>query len=151
MRADPAWPPSFHGERIGVATLTMARLQERMLADGPPRVAPCAADEASVIDHFGRHLGAACWAEFRLKRLDEEAARTLNARLDASWDAIAARIAAISLPAARLEDVLARAGAPRRPEDLGWPDDFYGGAVRHAREIRNRYTFLDLAADSGVL
>jgi hypothetical protein len=23
--------------------------------------------------------------------------------------------------------------------------------VRHAREIRNRYTFLDLAADSGVL
>jgi hypothetical protein len=23
--------------------------------------------------------------------------------------------------------------------------------VRHAREIRNRYTFLDLAADGGVL
>ena len=151
MRADPAWPPSFHGEQIGVATLTMARLQERMLADGPPRLAACAADEASVIDHFGRDLGAACWAEFRLKRLDEAAARTLNGRLDSSWDAIAARIAAISLPAARLEDVLARAGAAICPQDLGWPDDFYDGAVRHAREIRNRYTFLDLAADSGVL
>jgi glycerol-1-phosphate dehydrogenase [NAD(P)+] len=151
MRADPAWPPSFHGEQIGVATLTMARLQERMLADGPPRLAACAADEASVIDHFGRDLGAACWAEFRLKRLDEAAARTLNTRIDSSWDAIAARIAAISLPAARLEDVLGRAGAPRRPEDLGWGFDFYDGAVRHAREIRNRYTFLDLAADSGVL
>ena len=151
MRADPALPPSFHGEQIGVATLTMARLQERMLADGPPRLAACAADEASVIDHFGRDLGAACWAEFRLKRLDEAAARTLNTRIDQSWDAIAARIAAISLPAARLEDVLGRAGAPRRPEDLGWGSDFYDGAVRHAREIRNRYTFLDLAADSGVL
>ena len=151
MRADPALPPSFHGEQIGVATLTMARLQERMLADGPPRLAACAADEASVIDHFGRDLGAACWAEFRLKRLDEAAARTLNGRLDSSWDAIAARIAAISLPAARLEDVLARAGAAICPQDLGWPDDFYDGAVRHAREIRNRYTFLDLAADSGVL
>ena len=151
MRADPAWPPSFHGEQIGVATLTMARLQERMLADGPPRLAACTADEASVIDHFGRDLGAACWAEFRLKRLDEEAARTLNGRLESSWDAIAARIAAISLPAARLEDVLGRAGAAICPRDLGWPDDFYDGAVRHAREIRNRYTFLDLAADSGVL
>ena len=151
MRADPAWPPSFHGEQIGVATLTMARLQERMLADGPPRLAACTADEASVIDHFGRDLGAACWAEFRLKRLDEEAARTLNGRLESSWDAIAARIAAISLPAARLEDVLGRAGAAICPRDLGWPDDFYDGAVRPAREIRNRYTFLDLAADSGVL
>jgi glycerol-1-phosphate dehydrogenase [NAD(P)+] len=151
MRADPAWPPSFHGEQIGVATLTMARLQERMLADGPPRLAACTADEASVIDHFGRDLGAACWAEFRLKRLDEEAARTLNGRLESSWDAIAARIAAISLPAARLEDVLGRAGAAICPRDLGWPDNFYDGAVRHAREIRNRYTFLDLAADSGVL
>ena len=40
---------------------------------------------------------------------------------------------------------------PRTPEDLGWPRASYRTAVRHAREIRNRYTFLDLAADSGVL
>ncbi|MCH7555167.1 MAG: hypothetical protein IIC08_04135 [Proteobacteria bacterium] len=127
----------------------MARLQERMLADGPPRLAAGAADEASVIDHFGRDLGAACWAEFKLKRLDTAQAQILNQRIDAQWDAIAARIAAISLPAAMLEEVLARAGAAICPQDLGWPDDFYGGAVIHAREIRNRYTFLDLAADSG--
>ncbi len=56
-----------------------------------------------------------------------------------------------SLPAAALEEVLARAGAPRRPEDLQWPRAFYRDAVRHAREIRDRYTFLDLATDSGML
>ena len=28
---------------------------------------------------------------------------------------------------------------------------FYQGAVRHARKIRNRYTFLDFAADAGTL
>ena len=151
MRMNPDWPPSFHGEQIGVATLTMARLQERMLAEGPPRLSPSVADEASVIDHFGPELGADCWAEFKPKRLDEEGAAALNARLVQQWDAIAARIKAISLPAAMLEDVLARAGAPTRPQDLGWPDGFYDGAVRHAREIRNRYTFLDLAADSGAL
>jgi glycerol-1-phosphate dehydrogenase [NAD(P)+] len=48
-----------------------------------------------------------------------------------------------------LENVLLRAGAPLAPEDLSWPRAFYDTAVRHAREIRNRYTFLDLAADSG--
>ena len=30
-------------------------------------------------------------------------------------------------------------------------EDFYRGAVLHAREIRDRFTFLDLAADSGLL
>ncbi len=45
----------------------------------------------------------------------------------------------------------AELGAPTTPEDLHWPRRFYGEAVRHAREIRNRYTFLDLAADSGML
>ncbi len=45
----------------------------------------------------------------------------------------------------------AEPGAPTRPEDLHWPRPFYREAVRHAREMRNRYTFLDLAADSGWL
>ena len=43
------------------------------------------------------------------------------------------------------------AGAPIRPADIHVPADFYRRAVRHAREIRDRYTFLDLAADSGRL
>lgn len=45
----------------------------------------------------------------------------------------------------------AELGAPTTPEDLHWPCPFYGEAVRHAREIRSRYTFLDLAAQSGML
>jgi hypothetical protein len=50
----------------------------------------------------------------------------------------------------------------RRPRGIGtrhfWKDfslrlaaRFYENAARHARTIRNRYTFLDLAADAGVL
>ncbi|MHC4610941.1 MAG: sn-glycerol-1-phosphate dehydrogenase, partial [Planctomycetota bacterium] len=54
-------------------------------------------------------------------------------------------------PTATLETVLLRAEAPTGPRDLGWPRAFYANAVRHAREIRNRYTFLDLAANSGQL
>jgi glycerol-1-phosphate dehydrogenase [NAD(P)+] len=151
MLAPPDWPEAFHGEQIGVTTLSMARLQERLIEGGPPRLGPSAPDESSIAAHFGAELGAACWAEFQGKRLDAERAKTLNVRLAHGWDEIRARLRAIMLPAARLEAVLKAAGAPTTPEELGWPRGFYLEALRHAREIRNRYTFLDLAADSGVL
>jgi len=50
-----------------------------------------------------------------------------------------------------LHDAVKRIGAPATPEDLGLPGAFYRDAVMHAREIRDRFTFLDLAADSGLL
>jgi len=151
MRAPADWPETFHGEQIGVATLSMARLQERLLDGGPPRLSPSAPDARSIAAHFGADLGAACWAEFQGKRLDAAQAEALNARLAEDWDKIRARLRAVTVPAARLEAVLRAAGAPTTPEDLGWPRDFYLDALHHAREIRNRYTFLDLAADSGAV
>ncbi len=151
MLAPAEWPEAFHGEQIGVTTLTMARLQERMLADGPPRLAPSTPTRDGVTGHFGAERGEACWAEFAQKRLDHAAAEALNARLEARWDTIRERVATVTLPAATIEAILAGVGAPTRPADLHWPRDFYRHAVRHAREIRNRYTFLDLAGDSGLL
>jgi glycerol-1-phosphate dehydrogenase [NAD(P)+] len=151
MLAPPEWPEAFHGEQIGVTTLSMARLQERLLEGGPPRLEPSAPDESSITAHFGADLGAACWAEFQGKRLDAERVEALNGMLTDGWDEIRARLRAVVLPATRLEAVLQAAGAPTTPEELGWPRNFYSQALRHAREIRNRYTFLDLAADSGAL
>ncbi|MGQ0664118.1 MAG: hypothetical protein ACT4P2_11140 [Pseudomonadota bacterium] len=42
-----------------------------------------------------------------------------------------------------------RAGAPTAPQAVGWPLPLYGQALIHARELRDRYTFLDLAGDCG--
>ena len=150
MMAPPDWPEAFHGEQIGMTTLSMARLQMRLIVGGPPRLAPSAPDESSIMAHFGAELGAACWAEFQGKRLDADRAEALNAKLAAGWSDFQTRLQAVVVPATQLEAVLQAAGAPTTPEDLGWPRDFYIEALRHAREIRNRYTFLDLAADSGV-
>jgi glycerol-1-phosphate dehydrogenase [NAD(P)+] len=144
-------PFSFHGEQIGVTTLTMARLQEQMLAGPAPVLAADCASEADFVAHFGADLGPSCWKEFAQKRLTPDKAAALNGRIAANWDSIRDRISAATLSSAVLERVLAKAGAPRIPEDLGWSRDFYRQAVRHARKIRNRYTFLDLAGDSGAL
>ena len=151
MMGDPAWPGSLHGEQIGVTTLTMAGLQASVLAGPPPRLRPSAEGEAALIGHFGRELGRSCWQEFRRKRVDSGAAIQLNQRVAEGWDEIRLRIAAIHRPPQQLRETLERAGAATAPEALGWPRAFYREAVRHARLIRNRYTFLDLAADGGVL
>ena len=150
MMGDPRWPESYHGEQIGVTTLAMARLQARLLDGPPPVVRPTATTRDDVIAHFGPVLGESCWREFAAKRLDATAAEAMNARFAAGWETIRERIAAAARPPAALEGVLAAIGAPRTPRDLGWPDRFYRDAVVHARLIRDRYTFLDLAADTGV-
>jgi glycerol-1-phosphate dehydrogenase [NAD(P)+] len=51
----------------------------------------------------------------------------------------------------RLTDVLRAAGSDLTPQAINLDRGFYEGALLHAREIRNRYTFLDLAANSGRL
>jgi glycerol-1-phosphate dehydrogenase [NAD(P)+] len=151
MLGDPAWRETFHGEQIGVTTLTMARLQAQILDGPPPHIEPSRLDEAALIHHFGPELGRSCWQEFRRKRVDPGAAIQLNHRIRERWDEIRTRIGAIHKPPEELRAVLERAGAPTTPGALGWPAKFYRQAVRHARLIRNRYTFLDLACDSSFL
>ena len=151
MRADPSWPASFHGEQIGVATLTMASLQQALLEADAPELVGGDPEEAAVLAHFGLEIGPACWREFEPKRLAGERLREANERLRSGWERLRTQVAERCYPVAALERVLMQAGAPTRPEDLGWPKAFYCDAVRHARELRNRYTFLDLAAQAGRL
>jgi len=143
-------PDSFHGEQIGVTTLTMARLQERML-DRTPRVAPTKIDAADIYAHFGGETGAACVTEFAAKALDARAVEALNERIAARWDQMREAIGAVLRPVAVLERALIAAGAPTTAAALGWPAGFYRDAVLRARQIRNRFTFLDLAGDAGML
>lgn len=150
MMGNGSLPESFHGEQIGVTTLTMARLQERML-ERTPRVRPTVVDAEDIARHFGPETGAACVEELAAKALDAAAAEELNARIAAGWDGIRNAIAAVLRPIGTLRDTLVAAGAPTTPAHLGWPATFYRNAVERARQIRRRYTFLDLAGDSGVL
>ena len=151
MLPDPGRPFAFHGEQIGVTTLTSARLQGHMLRGPAPVLRPNTECEADFVRRFGPDLGPSCWKEFAQKRLTGGKLDAVNGRIAANWPQISKSISDIVLPSETLEGVLRRAGAPTAHADLGWSRDFYEAAVRHAREIRNRYTFLDLAADAGSL
>ena len=151
MRGDPAWPPSFHGEQVAVTTLTMARLQAAMLADPAPRVAATTVGRDAMTAYYGAEMGADLWQSYRAKALDAAGAAAMNAKLASDWPEIRRAILAVHRPPAALAAALQRIGAPTRPADIHVPEAFYREAVLHAREIRNRYTFLDFAADAGRL
>lgn len=145
------WSPAFHGEQVAVATITMARLQEKMLEDTAPLLRPTEIEEKDLVAHFGGDLGHSCWQGFSKKRLDADQANHLTQRLQRDWPAIRSRLNAIRRSAKEIKAALKRVDAPVKPEDIGLTDKQYKQAVLHAREIRDRFTFLDLAADSGFL
>ncbi|MDX2089627.1 MAG: iron-containing alcohol dehydrogenase [Kofleriaceae bacterium] len=144
-------PQPFHGEQIGVCTIAMARIQERVLARGTaPVLRPTAVTREDLCAHFGAVAGEACWYELEQKRLAPARVDELNARLAREWDAIRTRFAQVTIGASAITAVLCAAGAPTTPAELGWSEVFFAAALQHAREIRNRYTFLDLVADAAV-
>ena len=150
MRAPDA-SASLHGEQVAVATTTMARLQEAMLDAPAPVLGATRVDERTLQAHFGTEVGAACWRDFSPKRLDAAQAALLTERAAAEWPALRTAARAACIPAERIESILRRAGAPRRAADIGVNAATWEAAVRHARFLRNRFTFLDLADEAGVL
>lgn len=143
--------PAFHGEHIAVTTMTMAALQERLLARETLTVAPSSETLDDFIAHFGEDLGRSCWEAWLPKRIDVDRARSLNARLARDWNAMRQKLTQIARPAAEISRALAAAGAPTTPQKAGIPQPFYREAVQHARHIRDRFTMLDLAAACGIV
>ncbi len=145
------WEQAFHGEQIAVTTCVMARLQERLLRGKRPCMLPSVLTKDSIMSHFGEKFGGKCWEEYNKKRLDKQGADQLNVHLERSWPDIQEKLSAVIIPSETLVSILQRAGAPVNFKDINLDEFFFADAVLHAREIRNRYTFLDLASDAGMM
>ncbi len=150
--AGAAHPGTLHGQQVGVASLTMARLQQRILADpAPPVLRPTRIDAADMARRMGPDVAAQCLDEFRRKAFDAAGAERINRRLAEIWPALRAELAAFTIPVEEMARMLTEAGGPRSAAELGLDPAFYREAVVHCREMRNRFSFLDLAADAGWL
>ncbi|QIG46550.1 sn-glycerol-1-phosphate dehydrogenase [Nordella sp. HKS 07] len=152
MMPPQGWEPALHGEQIAVTTIVMAKLQDQLLArDRAPHLEASKLSAAALKSHFGDEVGAACWQDIQPKLADGAKLAGLNERLQAIWPGLKSEIELVRRPAAVIDKALAQVEAPRRYPAIGLPRAFFKNAILHAREIRNRYTFLDLAADSGLL
>ena len=145
-------PGSLHGQQVGVASLTMARLQQTMLAsERPPEVRPTRIDEAGMVRRMGAEAAAQCRTELQLKAFDPGSAAAFNRKLAALWPELRAECSAFAIPVDDMIGLLAAAGGPTTASGLGLRPEFYREAVLHCREMRNRFSFLDIAADAGML
>ena len=145
-------PGTLHGQQVGVATLTMARIQHWFLdQESPPPLGPTRIDPKDMARRMGPEIAAQCAAEYRKKALDEAGAEELHARLSEIWPELRRECQAFALPVGEMRDMLAAAGGPVLAAELGLPVAFYREAVRHGHEMRNRFSFADLACDAGLL
>jgi glycerol-1-phosphate dehydrogenase [NAD(P)+] len=152
MFAGDAHPGTLHGQQVGYAAVSMSRLQHAILtADAPPRLGPTRLDAEDLRRRYGPRIGPQVRAEFEAKALDAGAAAAANAAMAADWDAFRAPLLEVMLATATLEGALAACGGFVTAADSGLPEPVYAAALRHAREIRNRFSILDIAGDAGLL
>lgn len=141
-------PEAHHGEHIAVTTLTMARLQERVLALPELQLSPTSDTPDRFTAIFGETLGRSCWAAFEPKVFDRERTDVINKMLARHWPSHRKKLIKLARPAREIAQALLAVGAPTTPEDVAIPPVFYDEAVANARLIRDRFTMLDVAASS---
>ncbi|MBP7691889.1 MAG: sn-glycerol-1-phosphate dehydrogenase [Anaerolineales bacterium] len=154
-------PPLSHGFKVGVGSIACAALYEQVLARdlGALPIAALAAawpDRAALEAEVARAhtvpgLRAAAVAESLAKYVDGAQLTARLTDLQARWPALRARLAGQLLPAAQLREWLQAAGCPVSPDAIGLSGAAFKDTYRRARQIRRRYTVLDLAAETGVL
>lgn len=145
-------PGTLHGQQVGVASLTMARLQQQILAsDTPPKVSATRIDLDDMARRMGPKIAAECAAEREKKAFTEKSAAAFNEKLEDLWPTLREELAPMIIPVAELDAMLEAAKGPRTGQDLGLPPEFYREAVRHNHEMRNRFSFVDIAADARIL
>ena len=150
-----------HGFQVGMGTLASAALADRLLAADLDRLdteaiagawPPWPAVETSIRAAFkDERIVASAIEETRAKYLTPQA---LRARLEAIrriWPDLKPKLRTQLLPADDLRGMLKAAGCPTTPEDIGLTSAELRRDYARTRQIRKRYTLLDLACESGRL
>jgi glycerol-1-phosphate dehydrogenase [NAD(P)+] len=135
----------LHGEMIAVTTLTMGHLQQRLMK-APFRMAPILRSDDDFIRAFGPHAGPMLSASYDGKRFSDERIATLTATIARDWHSIRQSLTEIMVPPHDIERAFIEAGVPTQPAEIGISEKNYQQAVNHAFMVRDRFTFLDLAA-----
>lgn len=152
-------PPLSHGFKVAIGSLAMCAFYEALLArdladlDLPAIAAARAPWDEIEADIRSRFDGALADHAARETREKYAAGDDLVARLQPlidQWPAAVEKLRAQLVTTAELSDMLRRAGAPSRPEDIGLTRDDVRAMFPKAMYYRSRYTALDVAWELGI-
>ena len=152
MFAGKQHPGTTHGQQVGVASLAIARLQLEILRlDKAPKILATHISETEFIGRYGENIGAMCFGEAKKKALDAKGAAAFNEKLASIWPELRHELQAFVSDPEDMRNTLKAAGGPTTATELGISVPLWRQAMKHARDVRNRWSFLDLADDSGLL
>ena len=146
-------PTNLHGAQVGVGSMVIDELYSRILnvdfcTAGFHPSPPLEVAERETRAFWGS-LGDAVWPQWRAK-LEGRSQRDLG-RLCLHQDEIKEEIRHTLAVGRKVWHALTASGAPVRAEQIGIAADELAAAVLRGRQIRNRFTVLDVAADVGIL
>ena len=145
-------PGTSHGEQVGIATMTISKIQnEILLKEKPPIFFPTKIPEKELKSKIGSEIFKNINPSINLKVNNEKKAEQLNHYLDKNWTKFVNPLRKVMVNFNKLWSVMGECGALRTPEEAGLNKNFYNDALMYARFIRNRYTILDFADDSNQL
>lgn len=154
-------PPLSHGFKVGVGTVSIAALYERILQrdlanldiEAIQRDWPSWEEVEKTVraTHEDPGLAEASVEQSRAKYVDADGLAGRLELLQRIWPELRGKLAAQLMPAAELRALLEDAGCPTSPGEIGLSTEAFRATYYRARTIRSRYTALDLAAETGIL
>lgn len=150
-----------HGFKVGIGTVAVGALYERILERDLDRLAIATlAGRWPTLDELKAEVRRTqtnpalvdqAIAETRAKHVNPaELERRLQA-LRERWPALRGELRDALLPAGELRRLLAAAGCPSDPQEIGVDRVRLRASYAAARQIRRRYTILDLAVETDTL
>jgi len=153
-------PPLTHGLKVGLGTIAVLALWERVLdldlsaLDIDARVSTWPNDEqmeAIVRSRFTGNMVEPAVRETMAKHLTAGQLRGRLELLATRWPTIRERCRAQLVPAQEAERILSDVGAVTHPQQIGLTRRRFHDTYLRCRMIRSRYTLVDLLEEAGVL
>lgn len=153
-------PAVLHGTKVGIGTVLMLELYNALAQMEKP-------DFAAIRESIADRLTTQAWEEEmrrcyrdgadgiielekKSKKNDPEGLLKRLSVIEARWDEIRA-LAGTAPKADEIYRVLEEMGAAKVPADVGIPRQYVSDSIRYGKELRDRYTILQLMWDIGKL
>ena len=156
-----AAPPLSHGFKVGVGTVAIVALYERVLERELGDLDIAALRECwPTREEMERSVRAQHTSpELEDGAVEQTLAKYIGAGelvqrlqlLGEVWPEVRGKVRAQLMPAAQIREMLEAAGCPTGPGEIGLSWEDFAATYARAQTIRKRYTVLDLALEAGIL
>lgn len=153
-------PPLSHGFKVGVGSISMAALYERILerdlgsldVESLRRAWPSRGEMEQRVRaaYPGSRLQEAAVNESLAKYVGPDELSGRLERIRERWPELRERLRAQLISAEEIREMLGAAGCPTSPTEIGLDWEEFRTTYSRAQMLRKRYTALDLANETGI-